>query len=131
MFCPKATQLATNQHQSEHETQPTYPRIPTRVYHRVPPRRRRHDELDEFHLFCLFVLSIIMPKRCSIAVYPTRRDVLEGVQYLAIGCYLQWCLTKEGSSDSRCRIRPAKMAIAIVLYMNRRFRIRQSSACIR
>ena len=64
-----------------------------------------------------------MPKRCSIAVYPTRRDVLEGVQYLAIGCYLQWCLTKEGSSDSRCRIRPAKMAIAIVLYMNRRFRI--------
>ena len=27
-----------------------------------------------------------MPKRCSIAVYPTRRDVLEGVQYLAIGC---------------------------------------------
>lgn len=25
-----------------------------------------------------------MPKRCSIAVYPTRRNVLEGVQYL---CY--------------------------------------------
>jgi hypothetical protein len=27
-----------------------------------------------------------MPKRCSTAVYPTRRNVLEGVQYLAIGC---------------------------------------------
>jgi hypothetical protein len=49
--------------------------------------------------------------------------VLEGVQYLAIGCYLQWCLTREGSSDSRCRIRPVKMAIAMVLYMDRRFRI--------
>ena len=29
-----------------------------------------------------------MPKRCSIAVYPTRRNVFEGVQYLAIGSYL-------------------------------------------
>jgi hypothetical protein len=64
-----------------------------------------------------------MPKRCSIAVYPTRRNVLEGGQYLAIGCYLRWGLTREKSSDSRCRIRPVKMAIAMVLYMDRRFRI--------